>query len=171
MFIASNSRTASRQRASLCCTRKRKARSNAKHHHGMAVEAVAEAPPTGQFEIFAHGQRADVADAAPFQIARAGVMDGVAASPMVLGCQGHHADGAPYPVVRPPITEERTVAAVVLDHEQPHEEARCRHSNGQAQPIAQTETWPHQGPEQNERHRADEDLHHAANVIRLPIPT
>src|SRR4029079_12582032 len=129
----------------------KESRTNTKHHNGIAVETIAEAPPTGQSEIFAHGQRVDVADAATLEIARARMMDGVAASPMVVGCQGQHTDDAPHPIVCPPMAEERAVAAVVLDHDQPHEKACCRHGDDQAEPIAETETCPHQDPQHNER--------------------
>src|ERR1700730_808114 len=96
-------------------------------------------------------------------------MDGVAVSPMIVRCQGHHTDGAPYPVVRRPMTEECAMTTVVLDHEQPHKEACCRQSDDQAEPITQIETCPHQDPEQDERNRSDQDLEDAADVIWLPI--
>lgn len=122
-----------------------------------------------QLEIFAHGQRVDVAGATTLEIARSCVMDGVAMSPIIVGCQSHHTDGAPYPVVRRPMTEECAVATVVLNHEQPHEEARCRHGDDCAEPIAHTETFPRQDPEQDKRHGCDQNLEHSANVIRFPV--
>jgi hypothetical protein len=63
-------------------------------------------------------------------------MDGIAAPSMMVGRQGHHTDGAPKPVVRPPTAEERAVAAIVL----PREEAGCRDSDDQGEPITRVPT-------------------------------
>ena len=74
-------------------------RAEAEHHQRMAVEAIAQPRQQRQREIFAHGQRIDVADAAAVEIAGAGMMHGVGAPPEIIGRQRQHADDAADPVV------------------------------------------------------------------------
>ena len=80
------------------------------------------------------------------------MVDGVALPPMAVGGQGQHADGAAEPVVGPAAAEERAVAAIVLDHEQAHQEPRRRDGQEQGQPVAVAEAEPHQEPQGGERH-------------------
>jgi len=96
-------------------------------------------------------------------------MHGMAAAPMIVGCEGQHADRAPGPVVRPSPAEERAVAAVVLDHEEPDEEARCGDGDRQTEEIAPLEARPHQDPQQHKRHRRDGDLEQAAQLAGRAI--
>ncbi len=49
-------------------------------------------------------------------------MHGVALAPVVIGCQREDADHPSDPIVQPLLAEERPMSAVVLDHEQPHQE-------------------------------------------------
>ena len=100
---------------------------DAEHDEGVAIDPIAEPAPKRPREIFAHRQGIDVADPAPFEVAGAGVMDGMRAAPEIIGRECQHADDPPHPVVRQAMTEERTMPAIVLDHEQPHEESRGRH--------------------------------------------
>ena len=73
--------------------------------------------------IFAHRQRIDVANAATIEIAGGGVMDGVRAAPEIIGRHRKDADDAADPIVCPSVREECAVTAIVLDHEQSHQEA------------------------------------------------
>jgi hypothetical protein len=43
------------------------------------------------------------------------------------------------------------MAAIVLDHEEAHEEAGSRNGKQQTKPIADAEGGPHQEPEEDER--------------------
>jgi hypothetical protein len=61
------------------------------------------------------------------------------------------------------------VAAVVLDHEETHEEACGGHSEQQAYPIPGIETRPHQNPREDKRSCRYHDLKDAAHAIRLAI--
>jgi hypothetical protein len=48
------------------------------------------------------------------------------------------------------MTKERSVTAIVLNHEKADEESCGRHSEEQANPIPAIESSPHQKPDQNE---------------------
>ena len=73
-------------------------------------------------------------------------MDGMAPAPNVVGRQRHCAEHAAHPVVDGAATKECAVAAIMLDHEEAHEEARCRYSEEKAQPIAEANGRPYQKP-------------------------
>src|SRR3954470_11010630 len=60
------------------------------------------------------------------------------------------------------MTEKCAMAAIVLDHEQPHEEARGRQREQQADPISKIEHCPHQKPKQSKRTDRDRKLDDAA---------
>ena len=127
---------------------------DAEHHDRVPVQAISKLTPSGQRQIFAHGQRVDVADAAAIEIARAGMVKSVGAPPEVIGVS------VSTPMTRPTqsfaaMTKKRPVAAIVLDHEEANEEAGGRHGEQQAKPIAGVESDPHQDPEEGERHRRD----------------
>jgi hypothetical protein len=52
--------------------------------------------------------------------------------------------------------------AIVLDHEEPHQEAGSRHRRGEAKPVAPAQARARSDPEQNERYGGDEQLECAA---------
>jgi hypothetical protein len=83
----------------------------------MAVQAIAQPAPAGKRQIFTHGERVDIADAAAIQIARRRVMNAVRPPPQILGGQGEHPNDAANPVIHQPMAKERSVATIVLDHE------------------------------------------------------
>ena len=58
---------------------------------------------------------------------------------------GHaeHAENAAGPVVETAAGKKRAVAAIVLDHEQAHEEARGRDRQDQAEPVGIAEAEQH----------------------------
>jgi hypothetical protein len=97
-------------------------------------------------------------------------MNGVTASPAVVWRQGQHADRPSEPVIGAAVPEKGAVPAIVLDHEQPHQEACRRNGEQQADPIAGAERRPHRKPEQGERHRRDDELREAAREAGLAIP-
>ena len=62
------------------------------------------------------------------------------------------------------------MAAIVLDHEQPHQEAGSRHREQQGEPpVAEMERCPGQHPERDERHERDRDLDGAAAVAGFAV--
>jgi hypothetical protein len=136
----------------------------------MTVQPVFQAAPARQRQIFFHRQRIDVADAAAFEIAGAGMMNGMAAAPEIVGRAGQDAERAADPVIDRFVAEERAVAAIVLNHEQPHQEAGGRHRQQQRQPPeAVTVGQPHCHPERDQGACADADFENAAPGARLAI--
>ena len=115
-----------RPTGSRCCSDEQIGRPDAEHHQRMAVQPILQAAPARQRQIFAHRQRVDVADAAALEIAGGGMMHGMRAPPEIVGRQGEHAEHAADPVIGQAMAEERAMAAIVLDHEQPHQEAGGR---------------------------------------------
>jgi hypothetical protein len=65
--------------------------------------------------------------------------------------------------------EKGAMAAVVLDHEKPHQKARGWHRKQQAQPIAEIKGYPHQNPKRDQRPGRDDELEDAAHGIRDAI--
>ncbi len=98
----------------------------------MSEQAVADAPQERQLLILLHGEGADIADAPPIQVAGCGVVHGVAQAPVVVGREREDAEHPPDPVVHRLLAEEGAVSAVVLDHEEPHQEGG--RGNGEKKP-------------------------------------
>ena len=144
-------------------------RRHAEHDDRVALQAVESAAPRRQALVLAHGQGVDVAGAAPAEMAGGGVVHGMGAPPVAVGRERQHAQHPAEPVVGAPPAEERAVAAVVLDHEQAHEEARRRHREQQAEPVGIAEAEQHQEPQGHERHRGDDQLDQAAREARLAV--
>ena len=144
-------------------------RPEAEHHDRMTRQTIESAAPRRQALVLAHGQGVDVARAAPAQMAGGGVVHGMRAPPVAVGREGQHAQNPAEPVVGAPPAEERAVPAIVLDHEQAHEEARRRHGEEQAEPVGIAEASQHQEPQGYERHHGDEQLGQAAPEARLPV--
>ena len=94
---------------------------------------------------------------------------GVRAPPIAVGRERQHPQHPAEPVVGAPPAKERAVPAVVLDHEQAHEEARRRHGEQQAEPIGIAEAEQHQEPQGHERHHGDDELGQAAGEVRLSV--
>ena len=142
----------------------------AEHHQRMTIEPVLQAAPARARIIFAHSQRIDIADAAAIEIAGGGVVNGVGAAPEIIGRHGENADDAANPVVRPFIREECAVAAIVLDHEQPHQKPCCRNRDQQRHPpIAQRIDEPGRSPERDQWQSRDRQFDHAADAARLAV--
>jgi len=62
----------------------------------------------------------------------------------------------PDPVIRGAMAKERPMPAVVLDHEETHQEARRWYGYEEAQPIAEPQCCPRQEPEHDEGARSDQ---------------
>jgi hypothetical protein len=99
-------------------------RAQAEHGDRVSVNAVTQPTPSGQREVLLYGQRIDVANSAAIEIAWGRMVDGMGASPEVIGCERQHADHASNPIVCETVMEERSMTAIVLDHEQSHKKAR-----------------------------------------------
>src|SRR6266487_6630968 len=97
------------------------------------------------------------------------MVNGVSASPKIVWRERQHPNPASDPVVGETAMEEGTMTAIVLDHEQPHEKARGRHREQQAEPVAKIKGCPHQKPEQNQRPGRHDELDYAAHRARRAI--
>jgi hypothetical protein len=137
-------------------------RSHDEHHYRVAVEPIAEPAPSGQGEVFLHGQRGNVADAATLEVSRARVMDGMARAPHIVRRQRDCADHAADPIISSAAAKERPVPAVVLDHEESHKEACGRYSHEEARPITEAQSCPRQEPEHDEAECREQKLKSAA---------
>ena len=93
----------------------------------------------------------------------------VTAPPGVVGRQRHRSDQPPDPVVHRARTIEGSMAAVVLQHKQPHEQTGSRNSEEQRDGIAEPERCPHQSPDEAEGCDRDGELEGAACRTRLAI--
>jgi hypothetical protein len=97
------------------------------------------------------------------------MMDRMGAPPIIVGRQRQHAERASDPIIGETVLEEGPMAAIVLDHEQPRQQARGRHCQQQAEPIIEMQRCPHQQPEQRQRTGRDRKLDLAAQRIRCAI--
>ena len=85
-----------------------------------------------------------------------GVMVGMCPSPVVVRNQSQNPDAEAEAVAHRSGPEERAVPAVVLDHEQPHQEAGRRKCEQERQPVANIQAPEHGVPEHKERNRRRE---------------
>jgi len=141
----------------------------AEHDDRVTLQAIESAAPRRQALVLAHGQRVDVARAPPVQMAGSGVVHGMGAPPVAVGREGQHAEHPAEPVVGAPPAKERAVAAVVLNHEQPHDEPGRGNREQQAEPVGVAQAEQHQEPQGHERHPGDGKLGQAAPEARLPV--
>ena len=129
----------------------------------MAIEPVADPAAPVAREIFANRQRLDVADAAPVEIARRRMVDRMAAPPVIVGGHRHDADPPADPLVGGFARQERTVPAIVLDHEEANEQPGRQRRHGKRKPdLAMTGGDEHGGPERDEGQDGDRKLEDAA---------
>ena len=116
-------------------------------------------PRRVQRKILPHRLRLDVADAAPVEISGRCMVDRVAAPPEVVGRQGQDADRPTDPVVGGLARQERSVPAIVLDHEQADEQPGGERRQREREPVkAMMRGEQHRGPERGERREGDQEL-------------
>jgi hypothetical protein len=120
-------------------------------------------------EIFAHGDRRHVAEAAMAEVADAGMMHGVRSQPVVVRGQRQDSEGTADPVVEEPPAKECTVPAIMLDHEEAHEESRRRNRKDQAKDRMNLQARPHQRPKGDEGNDRDGKLARTPRAIRIPV--
>lgn len=144
-------------------------RPHAQQDQRVARQAVGLPAPPRELAVLAHGQRIDVADAPAAQVAGGGVVDGMRVPPVPVRGQGQDADDPAGPVVRLPAAEEGAVTAIVLDHEQAHEEACRGYGQQQAEPVGIVEAEPHREPQAGERQSGDGKLGQAPGELRLTV--
>ena len=72
------------------------------------------------------------------EVARARVMDRVRVSPGRVRRQREHAEQPADPIVGGALAEEGAVAAIVLDHEEPHEKSGGWQRKDEAGPVTKS---------------------------------
>ena len=70
------------------------------------------------------------------------MVERVTVSPEIVWRQGQYADYTTDPVIHATSGEERPVSAIVLDHEEAHEETGGRDGEQQANPVTGAESEP-----------------------------
>jgi hypothetical protein len=123
---------------------------------GVPVEAVKHPPGGAHGPVFLDGEGVDGARHATVEVAGGGVVDGVRLAPVGVGREREHAQDSAGPVVGGLGREERSVPAVVLDHEDAHQEGRGRNREQEPGPPAPLNAHQRGRPEQgegDERHR------------------
>lgn len=135
----------------------------------MPVEPVTKPAPTRQRVVFGDCQGFDVANAAFVQVSGRGVVFRMRPAPIVVGRQRQDADRASNPVVDAATGEKRTVAAIMLNHEQPEQEGGGGKDEDQAGPEAVMNRCPSGSPEQRERDDGHDKLESAASGSWLAI--
>jgi hypothetical protein len=103
------------------------------------------------------------------EIAHAGMMTGVRSLPVIMRRQRQDADDAPDPIVQLSLVKEGAMTAIVLNHEEAHQEPRRRDRKDQAKHGTDLEGRPHQRPQGKEWNDRDGKLHRASRGIRLAV--
>lgn len=105
------------------------------------------------------------------EIACIGVVRRVSAEPEGVWRQRRHSDHPADPIIGRTPPEQRSVSAIMLNHEKPHEKASGREGQQQTQPIADAQRHPHQRPKRDERRRSDREFEDAARDFRFTVTT
>ena len=141
----------------------------AEHDERVAVQPVLDLPRPRERLVLGDRQRGDVADAAPVEIPRRRVMDGVLVLPAAVRQPdeqaGHDADR----VVRAARAHERTVCAVVEDDERARQEAGCGQDKRQGEPDRHTQRERRRDEQREIRHDRGGEIEHAPAEPRLRI--
>ena len=96
-------------------------------------------------------------------------MHGMGTPPKTIGRERQYADDPTGPIICPAMPKKGPVAAIVLDHEESHQESRGWYGERKREPVAEIERRPHQHPERNEWDNCDYDLDGATAVAGLPV--
>src|SRR5882672_7960556 len=94
-----------------------------KKYDRVARKPIGQSPPAGTLEIFLHRERPDIARAAPIQVARGSMVQGVLPAPVSIRRQIQQSRNDTRRVVGSLGFKERRVAAVVENNEDPGEKA------------------------------------------------
>ena len=109
------------------------------------------------------------ADAATIKVSGCRVVNGVCTAPHIIRCQREDAERAAKPIVQRAVTEERTVAAIMLDDEQPHEEGSGRQHEDQRRPDLMGEAEEDPSQERQEGQGGAKQIENAAPAMRPRI--
>lgn len=103
----------------------------------VAINAIAKPPPKAAGVIFLYRQGVDIAIAAFIEIGGGGMVQRVQPAPIVIGRDGEEGKDAACPVIQAVVIEEGTVAAIMLDDENAHNQPGGGHGQQQGQGVAQ----------------------------------
>ena len=92
-------------------------------------------------------------------------MEGVGASPEIIGRQRQDPKHATDPVIGLTIAKKSAVSAVMLDHEEANQEPCRRQRHEKSEPVAELECHPHQEPAERKRARCEGKLESASPRI------
>ena len=144
-------------------------RARAEQDEWVAVEAVAEPLEKRHGLVLLHGDGDDVAEGTQVQIARMRMMDRVRLAPVVIRGEAEHADHRSRDAGQSAGLEVRPMAAVVLEHEEPHHQAGRRQGEKQGEPVAHPKAPVHERPRRHEQDGRVAHLQRAAAVVRSKV--
>ena len=141
------------------------------HHDRMPVGPVTESSEERLAVVFARGDHVDIAQASEAQIAGVGVVVGMSSAPIVVWRHRQDTEPKPDTIRRLLGLQERSVTAVVLDHEESQE--KCRRGDGQRQgePVTERQGPVRGVPAEKEGRSRSEELDYAPADICTSIRT
>ena len=93
------------------------------------------------------------------------MMERMGAPPIIIRGEREDADRAANPVIGASTAEQRSMAAIMLDHEETHEESGRRNCHEECQPVADIQKEEHEDPARHERQRGDGDLEYGFPIV------
>ena len=139
---------------------------DAHQHERVANQAVPEPAPPSQRGVLGDRERGYVTAGAPVEVARVCVVRYVNPLQVVVGREGQHRDYGAYGVAHALRREVGTVAAVVLNDDQPHHQTRGRQGDDRGRPVADLHAPEQQGPRGAVQDQGDGKLQQTATVVR-----
>ena len=135
----------------------------------MAIEPVKEPAAPLQRKIFPDRQRLDFADAARSRLPD--VAGWIAwLRRQIVGRHRQDADRSAHPLMGELAPQERSVPAIVLDHEQANEQPAGERRQRERDPDkAMARGEGHCGPERGEGRKGDRELKHRARCVRPAV--
>ena len=143
--------------------------SEAEQHHRIPRQPISEALPARGLQVFLHRQGPHVANPAPVQVTRRGVMQGMFPAPMKIGRECERAGDEAHDVIGLARGEERAVAAVVENDKHPHQKPRGQHGQRQRQPHGHSQAEIHQAPQRRVRNQRVHQLPDARPHLGLLV--
>src|SRR5581483_10488593 len=138
-------------------------RTDAKHDQWIPIQPVAPAQEARSSGIFGDGQRIDIADASPVEIARGRMMNGMGTLPVLVGSEREHAEAPPDPVVCSSGWDKCLMTTVVLDQEKTDQKSHRERQQRPVEPHMLARDRPlHGPPDQHEGHARGYQLEYAA---------
>ena len=141
-----------------------------KQEEGVAEDPVRDALEARRGQILVHGHGPNIAVASLAQVGRMRVVESMVAPPIFVGHHGEHATGIAGDVIGAPRFEERSVARIMLNDEDAHQEPRSGDGQQQRQPVTDiAQTQIHEHPHHEEAAERGDQLGDAFADIRLVI--